>query len=211
MKRLVTLGVVAIISMFVAPAEVSAQFDLGKALGSLLGASEQSAQTKPSPYEEMRNTAPARSQTLGTWQYKSASLVYLGDNPLADMALVQLEGYGLAELRKYGIIEGCCSLTLRRNGMAVLATRDNLQDGTLIYDETTSGMKLSTEVDGKKYSADGYLRLVSDRLLVMVDARDVLKILIQSYPELATDQTYITAQGVLQSFGDVYLNIIFVR
>jgi hypothetical protein len=95
--------------------------------------------------------------------------------------------------------------------MAVLATRDNLQDGTLIYDETTSGMKLSTEVDGKKYSADGYLRIVSDRLLVMVDARDVLKILIQSYPELATDQTYITAQGVLQSFGDVYLSIIFVR
>jgi hypothetical protein len=45
----------------------------------------------------------------------------------------------------------------------------------------------------------------------MIDARDVLKMLIKNYPELATDQTYIMAQGVLQSFGDIYLTIVFIR
>lgn len=210
MKRFVALLILALLCAVVAPSEASAQFDLGKALGQLLGAPAQDT-SKPSPYDEIRSTAPARSKTLGTWQYKSATLQYLGDNPLAEMALSQLEGYGLVELRKHGIIEGCCSLTLRRNGMAVLSTRDALQDGTINYDETTSGMTLSTVIDGETYNAKGYLRIVSERLLVMIDARDVLKMLIKNYPELATDQTYIMAQGVLQSFGDIYLTIVFIR
>ena len=210
MKRFVALLILALLCAVVAPSEASAQFDLGKALGQLLGAPAQD-RSKPSPYDEIRSTAPARSKTLGTWQYKSATLQYLGDNPLAEMALSQLEGYGLAELRKHGIIEGCCSLTLRRNGMAVLSTRDALQDGTINYDETTSGITLSTVIDGETYNAKGYLRIVSERLLVMIDARDVLKMLIKNYPELATDQTYIMAQGVLQSFGDIYLTIVFIR
>lgn len=210
MKRFVALLILALLCAVVAPSEASAQFDLGKALGQLLGAPAQNT-SKPSPYDEIRSTAPVRSKTLGTWQYKSATLQYLGDNPLAEMALSQLEGYGLAELRKHGIIEGCCSLTLRRNGMAVLSTRDALQDGTINYDETTSGMTLSTVIDGETYNAKGYLRIVSERLLVMIDARDVLKMLIKNYPELATDQTYIMAQGVLQSFGDIYLTIVFIR
>lgn len=210
MKRFVALLILALLCAVVAPSEASAQFDLGKALGQLLGAPAQDT-SKPSPYDEIRSTAPARSKTLGTWQYKSATLQYLGDNPLAEMALSQLEGYGLAELRKHGIIEGCCSLTLRRNGMAVLSTRDALQDGTINYDETTSGMTLSTVIDGETYNAKGYLRIVSERLLVMIDVRDVLKMLIKNYPELATDQTYIMAQGVLQSFGDIYLTIVFIR
>ena len=210
MKRFVALLILALLCAVVASSEASAQFDLGKALGQLLGAPAQDT-SKPSPYDEIRSTAPARSKTLGTWQYKSATLQYLGDNPLAEMALSQLEGYGLAELRKHGIIEGCCSLTLRRNGMAVLSTRDALQDGTINYDETTSGMTLSTVIDGETYNAKGYLRIVSERLLVMIDARDVLKMLIKNYPELATDQTYIMAQGVLQSFGDIYLTIVFIR
>ena len=210
MKRFVALLILALLCAVVAPSEASAQFDLGKALGQLLGAPAQD-RSKPSPYDEIRSTAPARSKTLGTWQYKSATLQYLGENPLAEMALSQLEGYGLAELRKHGIIEGCCSLTLRRNGMAVLSTRDALQDGTINYDETTSGMTLSTVIDGETYNAKGYLRIVSERLLVMIDARDVLKMLVKNYPELATDQTYIMAQGVLQSFGDIYLTIVFIR
>lgn len=210
MKRFVALLILALLCAVVAPSEASAQFDLGKALGQLLGAPAQDT-SKPSPYDEIRSTAPARSKTLGTWQYKSATLQYLGDNPLAEMALSQLEGYGLAELRKHGIIEGCCSLTLRRNGIAVLSTRDALQDGTINYDETTSGMTLSTVIDGETYNAKGYLRIVSERLLVMIDARDVLKMLVKNYPELATDQTYIMAQGVLQSFGDIYLTIVFIR
>ena len=210
MKRFVALLILALLCAVVAPSKASAQFDLGKALGQLLGAPAQDT-SKPSPYDEIRSTAPARSKTLGTWQYKSATLQYLGDNPLAEMALSQLEGYGLAELRKHGIIEGCCSLTLRRNGMAVLSTRDALQDGTINYDETTSGMTLSTVIDGETYNAKGYIRIVSERLLVMIDARDVLKMLIKNYPELATDQTYIMAQGVLQSFGDIYLTIVFIR
>lgn len=210
MKRLLSLVVFAMLCVVALPAEASAQFDLGKAFGKLLGAATPQ-QTKVSPYDEIRDNAPQRAKLLGTWQYKSAALKYLGDNPLADVALANIEGFGIAELKKRGVMEGCCSLTLRRNGLAVLATRDTLQDGWLAYDESTAKMNISTTVDDETYQASGYIRIVSDRLIVMIDARDVINIVAQASPELANDQTFVMARSVLQNFGDVYLSVIFER
>ena len=53
--------------------------------------------TMPSPYDTLRDNAPQRSKLLGTWQYKAASLEYLGDNPLAEVALAQIEVMGTSE------------------------------------------------------------------------------------------------------------------
>lgn len=212
MKRLLSL-VAVVLCVALMPQEASAQFDLGKAFGRILGAvaAEQQQPTKVSPYDELRNNAPTRTKILGTWQYKTASLKYLGDNPLADVALAQVEGFGLAELKKYGIMEGCCSLTLRRNGLAVLSTLDALQEGWFNYDETTAKMDVSSTVDGVTYRVKGYFRIVSERFMVMLDAGDVIDIIAKASPELTTDDTFIMLKGVLQSFGDVYLCIVFER
>lgn len=203
---------VAFATMAIAPVEVSAQFDLGKALGQLLGESAAKPATDvPTPYDRLRENAPAKSKLMGTWQYKSATVEYLGDNPLADAALKSVEGYGLAELKKLGVIEGCCSLTLRRNGLAVVATRDELQEGTFTYDESDASVVIKSTYDGKSYRADGYVKIVGGRLIVMVDALDVLKEILKASPELATDQTVITTKALLESFGDVYISVMWVR
>lgn len=203
---------VAFATMAIAPVEVSAQFDLGKALGQLLGGSATTpAADVPTPYDRLRENAPAKSKLMGTWQYKSATVEYLGDNPLADAALKSVEGYGLAELKKLGVIEGCCSLTLRRNGLAVVATRDELQEGTFTYDESDASVVIKSTYDGKSYRADGYVKIVGGRLIVMVDALDVLKEILKASPELATDQTVITTKALLESFGDVYISAMWVR
>ena len=203
---------VAFATMAIAPVEVSAQFDLGKALGQLLGESAAKPATDvPTPYDRLRENAPAKSKLMGTWQYKSATVEYLGDNPLADAALKSVEGYGLAELKKLGVIEGCCSLTLRRNGLAVVATRDELQEGTFTYDESDASVVIKSTYDGKSYRADGYVKIVGGRLIVMVDALDVLKEILKASPELATDQTVITTKALLESFGDVYISAMWVR
>ena len=203
---------VAFAAMAIAPVEVSAQFDLGKALGQLLGGSATTpAADVPTPYDRLRENAPAKSKLMGTWQYKSATVEYLGDNPLADAALKSVEGYGLAELKKLGVIEGCCSLTLRRNGLAVVATRDELQEGTFTYDESDASVVIKSTYDGKSYRADGYVKIVGGRLIIMVDALDVLKEILKASPELATDQTVITTKALLESFGDVYISAMWVR
>lgn len=203
---------VAFATMAIAPVEVSAQFDLGKALGQLLGESAAKPTADvPTPYDRLRENAPAKSKLMGTWQYKSATVEYLGDNPLADAALKSVEGYGLAELKKLGVIEGCCSLTLRRNGLAVVATRDELQEGTFTYDESDASVVIKSTYDGKSYRADGYVKIVGGRLIVMVDALDVLKEILKASPELATDQTVITTKALLESFGDVYISVMWVR
>ena len=203
---------VAFATIVIAPVEVSAQFDLGKALGQLLGGSATTpADDVPTPYDRLRENAPAKSKLMGTWQYKGATIEYLGDNPLADAALKSVEGYGIAELKKLGVVEGCCSLTLRRNGLAVVATRDALQEGTFTYDESDASVVIKGIYDGTSYRADGYVKIVGGRLIVMVDAMDVLKEILKASPELATDQTVITTKALLESFGDVYISVMWVR
>lgn len=203
---------VAFATIVIAPVEVSAQFDLGKALGQLLGGSATTpADDVPTPYDRLREGAPAKSKLMGTWQYKGATIEYLGDNPLADAALKSVEGYGIAELKKLGVIEGCCSLTLRRNGLAVVATRDALQEGTFTYDESDASVVIKGTYDGTSYRADGYVKIVGGRLIVMVDAMDVLKEILKASPELATDQMVITTKTLLESFGDVYISVMWVR
>ncbi|MBQ8205419.1 MAG: DUF4923 family protein [Alistipes sp.] len=212
MRRFMMTIAVAFATMAIAPVEVSAQFDLGKALGQLLGGSATTpADDVPTPYDRLRENAPAKSKLMGTWQYKGATIEYLGDNPLADAALKSVEGYGIAELKKLGVIEGCCSLTLRRNGLAVVATRDALQEGTYTYDESDASVVIKGTYDGTSYRADGYVKIVGGRLIVMVDAMDVLKEILKASPELATDQTVITTKALLESFGDVYISVMWVR
>ena len=108
-------------------------------------------------------------------------------------------------------MEGCCSLTLRRNGLAVLATRDTLQEAKFGYDDDTAVVNVMTSVNNVVYKAKGYVRMVNGNLVVMIDARDVINLIEQASPELAKDQTFLTAKGVLQGFGDVYLSTLFVR
>ena len=210
-KRLAILVAVVGLSAF-APQRAMAQIDLGRALGQLFGAVvQQQPQAEKSPYDLLKENAPQRSKVLGTWQYKSARIEYLGDNPLATVAIQQLETLGVAELQKLGIIEGCCSLTLRRNGLAVVATRDQMKDVYYTYDETSAKVTGTFDYLGTEYSARGYLKLPNCRLVVMIDALDVLNTLAAT-SDLATDDTFLMVKGVVEGLGGgVFLSVLFER
>ena len=209
MKRLITL-VMLVASVMLFSIEASAQFDLSRALGSLLGSSTQT-EDAPNPYDAIAEAAPSKSRILGTWQYKTASMEYLGNNQLAGAAISQLEGFALGELKKMGVVEGCCSLTLRRNGMAVISTLDALQEGSFTYDETSARVTATTMSGGESFSFDGYIKMVSENLVVLIDARDVLDAMVKASPELATNQSVVMARAVLDSFTDIYIGVIFKR
>jgi hypothetical protein len=210
MKRIFQLFAIVVLCTLSTSFTASAQFDLGKALGQLMGSTEPTS-TMPSPYDTLRDNAPQRSKLLGTWQYKAASLEYLGDNPLAEVALAQIEVMGTSELAKYGIVEGCCTITIRRNGMAVLATRDAIQDCYIDYNEENAEMEVSTTVDGVTYRAKGYVRMTTQYLTLLFHAQDILKIIEQATPEVTYDQMYLAAKEVVKSFKDGYLAIILTR
>lgn len=205
MRRVVLL----FIAILTLSGTASAQFDLSKALGSLLGGdTEQSTTT---PYDELAEAAPSRSAIMGTWQYKAARLEYLGGNSLAGAAISQLEGVVAAELKRWGVVEGCCSLTLRRNGMAVIATRDALQDCTFMYNTHTAQMQLSVLVDGRSFSIDSYVKMPSNRMAILLDAKDVMDMVLKLQPELANNSSVVAVKSILDNFSDIYISIIFVR
>ena len=190
--------------------EASAQIDLGKALGTLL--SEAAAvQSAPDQYAILRENAPAKGKVLGTWHYLSARVEYLGVNSLASMAIPQLETFVLAELKRNGIVEGCCSLTLNRNGVAVIGTLDQVYDGNYSYDPTTAKIKASYTYNNHTYKVSGYLKTVSSRIAVLIDMRDILRELAIIRPSLAKDENFLMIKGVVDSFGDIYLSVLFNR
>lgn len=191
-------------------AEASAQIDFGKALGTLLNEAQQ-AQPTENPYAKIKANAPARSKILGSWHYLSARVEYLGINSLAQVAIPQLESFVLSELKRNGIVEGCCSLTLNRNGVAVIGTLDTLYEGEYTYDPATAKVKATYIYNGRKYAMGGYLRLVSSRLAVLIDMRDILRELLAVRPSLATDENFLMVKGVVDSFGDIYVSVLFNR
>ena len=191
-------------------AEASAQIDFGKALGTLLNEAQQ-AQPTENPYAKIKANAPARSKILGSWHYLSARVEYLGINSLAQVAIPQLESFVLSELKRSGIVEGCCSLTLNRNGVAVIGTLDSLYEGKYTYDPTSAKFKATYIYNNREYAMGGYLRFVSSRLAVLIDMRDILRELLAVRPSLATDENFIMVKGVVDSFGDIYVSVLFSR
>ena len=190
--------------------EASAQVDLGKALGALL--SEAAAvQNTPDQYAILRENAPAKGKIQGTWHYLSARVEYLGINALASMAMPQLETFVLAELKRKGIVEGCCSLTLNRNGVAVIGTLDQVFEGKYSYDPATAKVAASYLYNNHTYAVSGYIKTISSRIAVLVDMRDILRELAVVRPSLATDENFLMIKGVVESFGDIYLSVLFSR
>ena len=190
--------------------EASAQIDLGRALGTLLNEAA-AVQTAPDHYAKLRENAPAKSKILGTWHYLSARVEYLGINSLASVAIPQLETFVLSELKRNGIVEGCCSLTLNRSGVAVIGTLDTLYEGRYTYDQTSAKVKATYIYNNRTYSVSGYLKPVSTRIAVLIDMRDILRELLVIRPNLATDENFLMVKGVVDSFGDIYLSILFNR
>lgn len=191
-------------------AETSAQIDFGKALGTLLNEAQQTQPTE-NPYAKIKANAPARSKILGSWHYLSARVEYLGINSLAQVAIPQLESFVLSELKRNGIVEGCCSLTLNRNGVAVIGTLDTLYEGEYTYDPTSAKFKATYIYNNREYAMGGYLKFVSSRLAVLIDMRDILRELLAVRPSLATDENFIMVKGVVDSFGDIYVSVLFNR
>lgn len=191
-------------------AETSAQIDLGKALGTLLSEAQKVQQT-PDHYAKLRANAPTKAKVLGSWHYLSARVEYLGINSLAEVAIPQLESFVLGELKRNGIVEGCCSLTLNRNGVAVIGTLDTIYEGNYSYDPTTAKLKATYIYNSRKYALGGYLKFVTSRLAVMIDMRDILRELLAIRPSLATDENFLMVKGVVDSFGDIYISILFER
>lgn len=208
-RALITIFSVVGLSLL-SVAEASAQIDFGKALGTLLNEAQQ-AQPTENPYAKIKANAPARSKILGSWHYLSARVEYLGINSLAQVAIPQLESFVLSELKRNGIVEGCCSLTLNRNGVAVIGTLDTLYEGEYTYDPATAKVKATYIYNGRKYAMGGYLRLVSSRLAVLIDLRDILRELLAVRSSLATDENFLMVKGVVDSFGDIYVSVLFNR
>ena len=190
--------------------EASAQIDLGRALGTLLNEAA-AVQSTTDHYAVLRENAPTKGKILGTWHYLSARVEYLGVNSLASMAIPQLESFVLAELKRRGIVEGCCSLTLNRNGVAVIGTLDEVHEGGYTYDPTTAKVKASYAYDNHTYKVSGYIKTVSSRIAVLIDMKDVLREIVVLRPSLAKDENFLMIKSVVDSFGDIYLSVLFKR
>ncbi len=170
---------------------------------------QQSQQPQKSPFEILAENAPAARLLQGSWLYSDAGAEYLGVNPLADMAIAQVEQYAKSRIVAAGIKPGSFSVTLRRNGTGTITFGERTLSGRYVYNAENATIIISGTINNVAVSVSGYVRYADGNLDILVEATSALDALLKVYPELATDQTVQMVSGMLSSFPGVYAKATF--
>lgn len=170
---------------------------------------QQQQQPQKSPFEILAENAPAARQLQGSWLYSDAGAEYLGVNPLADMAIAQVEQYAKSRIVAAGIKPGSFSVTLRRNGTGTITFGERTLSGRYVYNAENATIIISGTINNVAVSVSGYVRYADGNLDILVEATSALDALLKVYPELATDQTVQMVSGMLSSFPGVYAKATF--
>lgn len=170
---------------------------------------QQQQQPQKSPFEILAENAPAARLLQGSWLYSDAGAEYLGVNPLADMAIAQVEQYAKSRIVAAGIKPGSFSVTLRRNGTGTITFGERTLSGRYVYNADNATIIISGTINNVAVSVSGYVRYADGNLDILVEATSALDALLKVYPELATDQTVQMVSGMLSSFPGVYAKATF--
>lgn len=170
---------------------------------------QQQQQPQKSPFEILAENAPAARLLQGSWLYSDVGAEYLGVNPLADMAIAQVEQYAKSRIVAAGIKPGSFSVTLRRNGTGTITFGERTLSGRYVYNAENATIIISGTINNVAVSVSGYVRYADGNLDILVEATSALDALLKVYPELATDQTVQMVSGMLSSFPGVYAKATF--
>lgn len=170
---------------------------------------QQQQQPQKSPFEILAENAPSARLLQGSWLYSDAGAEYLGVNPLADMAIAQVEQYAKSRIVAAGIKPGSFSVTLRRNGTGTITFGERTLSGRYVYNAENATIIISGTINNVAVSVSGYVRYADGNLDILVEATSALDALLKVYPELATDQTVQMVSGMLSSFPGVYAKATF--
>ena len=118
------------------PTTALAQLNLSRLLGGLSKVAN--AQTeKEDPYQRLAEAAPSIYTLNGNWTYQSASFSYLGQNPLADIAIAQIDPIVASMLQQLKITPGSAKLRLS-GGKGTITHGDHKLDGSYVVATVTA-------------------------------------------------------------------------
>ena len=202
MKKSLYILIVAVVVALV-PTTASAQFNLSRLLGGLSKVAN--AQTeKEDPYQRLAEAAPSIYTLNGNWTYQSASFSYLGQNPLADIAIAQIDPIVASMLQQLKITPGSAKLRLN-GGKGTITHGDHKLDGSYVYTRSKASVVAETTLDGKTVKASGYVRYASGELTIMLDARELISAMTTLMPELKSDQNILLVETLIKDLKDVYV------
>lgn len=204
MKRLFSLTLLAM-GLFMLPYQASAQFNLGKLLGSIVGDDDE-----PTRYEKLADKAPDYDQLLGTWYYSSAKIDYFGDSSIAEYAIDELDDIVQDFLDSYDIDAGYFKITIKRNGDVVGTMGDESMTGDFVYDEDDAEVEIYVTIMDTQLKCDGYVEYYNNRMRVFLEADDILsayKKLDIDYSSSAIDLAY----EIVSRFDDIMVAVTFTR
>lgn len=205
MKRIV-YTLIVVVAVVLLPTTASAQLNLSRLLGGIskIAGQTQTQQPQQDPYERLAEAAPSAYQLNGTWTYESASFSYLGNNPLADVVISQVDPIIAQTLQQLGITSGSVSLRLN-GGKGVITHGEHKLNGSYRYTRSTAAITAMTTYDNKSVSASGYVRYEANQLTVMLDARELINAMTTVLPELKSDQNVVLVQTLIRDLKDVYV------
>jgi len=207
MKKFIVLALSALAFVM---GEVQAQFSLSGALDALTGGSK-SQTSQPSPAERFAAGAPAARQIVARWVYDSAAIEYICDNSLARMGVEAARGKLAEAYAKAGIVRGCGSVQLRRNGTFSAVSGDYAVDGRYEYDPKSGRIVFDAAVGGESVECGGYIALAGQRLTVLLDLNEALAIAKRLYPQLTSDQSLAGIAALVEALPGIYAGGVMTR
>ena len=206
-KRLYTL--IVAVAVAIVPTTASAQFSLSRLLGGIQQVANSQTQ-QVDPYQRLAESAPSSYTLNGNWTYQSASFSYLGNSPLADIAIAQIDPIVASMLQQLNITPGSVKLRLN-GGKGTITQGDRKLDGSYVYVRSKAAITAQTTLDGKTLSVPGYVRYESGTLSIMLDARQLITAITAIMPELKQDQNIILLETLLKDLKDVYVVGTFTK
>lgn len=204
MKRLATT-LLLLCALIALPSEVSAQLDLSKALNSFFSSSQQ----KRTPYDEIAESAPEQRALYGKWTARDLRIEYLGNNSLTKYAVSEIESYLKSQYDVRSLLEVGAYLNISRNGTGVITYDEHKREGCYTYDASKGALIITTVVDGREISCNGYVRLSDVGVLtLLLDVNSALQSFKSNFPEYANDSTFRMAESTFSSLSDVYVSIL---
>lgn len=204
MKRLATT-LLLLCALIALPSEVSAQLDLSKALNSFFSSSQQ----KRTPYDEIAESAPEQRALYGKWTARDLRIEYLGNNSLTKYAVSEIESYLKSQYDVRSLLEVGAYLNISRNGTGVITYDEHKREGRYTYDASKGALIITTVVDGREISCNGYVRLSDVGVLtLLLDVNSALQSFKSNFPEYANDSTFRMAESTFSSLSDVYVSIL---
>ncbi len=203
--------------------QVNAQLNLGNLLKNVVSGQKENTETETTTSKSSSggiisaltnifssSKVATKDKIIGTWVYEEPAIVLSSDNSLKNiggkLAASTIENKLKDKLEKYGLKQGCITMTFDESGNFTQTVVGKTLKGTYTIDDENISLKYG----GKVKQILGTTQLDGDNLLIVMDATKLLEY-VNMLGDISQNSTLQTATSLLGSMDGLECGLKLVK